>query len=182
MSLLLTSGVTGLVCLVAGLLLRPPFERLVRRKPSLRDLRRELDGPRPGLAFYVVPPGLGDPAEIVAGLTGNRRPRLCLIGRFCGPLPYDAAPVAGSVLRRGALWVAAGMLIFDPKADGAEMCVLEAPYGVDALEPMPTDTGDPMVTLDLGDGVVVFEPSPDIDVSHAWSRIESVLTADQSSS
>jgi hypothetical protein len=122
------------------LLLRPPLERLVRRRPTLWDFRRELDGPRPGPAFYVLPLSLGDPAEIVTGLTGGRRPRLCLIGRFCGPLPYDASPVAETVLRRGALWVAEGLLIFDPKAAEAEVCVLEAPYGVDDLEPMLTNT------------------------------------------
>jgi hypothetical protein len=174
-------GAVGL-SFAAGLWLRPPLYRIVRHRPSLKDFRRQLDGPRPGLAFYVVPPGLGEPAEIVAGLTGNRRPRLCLIGRFCGPLPYDAAPVAEKVLRRGALWIAEGVLIFDPKADTAEMCVLEAPYGVDALEPMPTEAGTPMVTLDLGDGVLVFEPALDTDASHAWSRIDSVLAGGQSSS
>ena len=79
--------------------------------------------------------------------------------------------------------MAAGLLIFDPKADEAEVCVLvEAPYGVDDLEPMLTEAGDPMVTLDLGDGVLVFEPAPDSDVSHAWSRIDSVLAGGQSSS
>jgi hypothetical protein len=31
------------------------------------------------------------------------------------------------------------------------------------------------VTFDLGDSVLVFEPTPDNDASNAWSRIQSVL-------
>ena len=150
--------------------------RLRRLRRSLRSYRRELEGPRPGLAFYVVPAGLGDPGEIVAELTGRRRPRLCLIGRLCGPLPSGEGTVPDSALERGALWVAPGLLVFDPIRADAEMAVLEAPYGVDAREPMLTEAGVPTVTLDLGDGVLVFEPAPDNDASHAWSRIESVLT------
>jgi hypothetical protein len=158
-----------------GLLLGPAHRRLRRFRRSLRFYRRRLDGPRPGLAFYVVPAELGDTAEIVADLTGRRRPRLCLIGRLCGPLTVDAGPIPEAGLRRGALWVAPGLLIFDPVLSGAEVSVLEAPYGVDVREPMVTEAGHPAVTFDLGDGVLVFEPTPDIDVSHAWSRIQSAL-------
>ncbi|MFA1549731.1 hypothetical protein [Actinomadura chokoriensis] len=164
-----------------GLLLRPAADRLFRRRPSLRSYRRELDGPRPGLAFYVIPPALGDTDEIVAELTAGRRPRLCLIGRLCGPLPYDRVAVPEKALLRGSLWVAPGLLMFDPRGD-AEMSVLEAPYGVDVSEPMLTETGTPVLTLDLGDGVLVFEPAPDTDAEHAWSRIRAVLEDDGSSS
>ncbi|GAA0595430.1 hypothetical protein GCM10009546_66940 [Actinomadura livida] len=160
--------------LAGGFLLRPALDRVLRRRPSLRSFRRELTGPRPGLAFYVIPPGLGDTDEIVAELTAGRRPRLCLIGRLCGPLPYDEGVVHDNVLQRGALWVARGLLMFDPRGD-AEMSVLEAPYGVDAREPMRTEAGRQVLTLDLGDGVLVFEPAPDTDLEHAWSRIRSVL-------
>lgn len=41
--------------------------------------------------------------------------------------------------------------------------------------PMVTEAGVPVLTLDLGDGVLVFEPSPDTDPEHAWSRIRTVL-------
>ncbi len=157
-----------------GMLLRPAADRMLRRRPSLRSFRRELTGPRPGLAFYIIPPGLGDTDEIVAELTAGRRPRLCLIGRLCGPLPYDRDAVPEKALHRGALWVAPGLLMFDPRGD-TEMSVLEAPYGVDVSEPMLTEAGRPVLTLDLGDGVLVFEPAPDIDLEHAWSRIRSVL-------
>jgi hypothetical protein len=160
-----------------GLLLRPVADRTFRRRPSLRSYRRELNGPRPGLAFYVIPPALGGTDEIVAELTAGRRPRLCLIGRLCGPLPYERAAVPEKAMLRGALWVAPGLLMFDPRGDG-EMSVLEAPYGVDAREPMLTEAGDPVLTIDLGDGVLVFEPSPDTVVEHAWSRIRSVLEDD----
>lgn len=157
-----------------GLLLRPVADRVLRRRPSLRSFRRELTGPRPGLAFYIVPPALGDTDEIVAELTAGRRPRLCLIGRLCGPLPYGRDAVPENALHRGALWVAPGLLMFDPRGD-AEMSVLEAPYGVDAREPMLTEAGRPVLTLDLGDGVLVFEPAPDTDLEHAWSRVRAVL-------
>ncbi|MFC5750942.1 hypothetical protein [Actinomadura rugatobispora] len=149
--------------------------RLRRPRRSLRSYRKQLAGPRPGLAFYVVPVRLGDPGEIVAELTGRRRPRLCLIGRLCGPLTHGEDGVPESGLERGALWVAPGLLVFDPLRPDAEMSVLEAPYGVDVREPMLTEAGVPTVTLDLGDGVLVFEPAPDNDASHAWSRIQSVL-------
>ncbi|GAA4482838.1 hypothetical protein GCM10023191_003500 [Actinoallomurus oryzae] len=153
--------------------------RLFRVRRSLRTYRKRLEGPRPGLAFYVIPAELGDPNEVVADLTGNRRPRLCLIGRLCGPLASDDRPGGGIVpeagLERGALWVAQGLLIFDPVREGAEMSVLEAPYGVEVREPMVTEAGIPTVTFDLGDSVLVFEPTPDNDASNAWSRIQSVL-------
>lgn len=157
-----------------GLFLRPVADRVLRRRPSLRSFRRELTGPRPGLAFYIVPPALGDTDEIVAELTAGRRPRLCLIGRLCGPLPYGQDVVPENALHRGALWVAPGLLMFDPRGD-AEMSVLEAPYGVDARQPMLTEAGRPVLTLDLGDGVLVFEPAPDTDLEHAWSRVRAVL-------
>lgn len=181
---MLSFVVSALVCaalgFAGGLLLRPVADRMFRRRPSLRSYRRELTGPRPGLAFYVIPPGLGDTDEIVAELTAGRRPRLCLIGRLCGPLPYDRVAVPENALLRGALWVAPGLLMFDPRGD-AEMSVLEAPYGVETSEPMLTEAGDPVLTLDLGDGVLVFEPAPDTDLEHAWSRIRSVLEDDQPS-
>jgi hypothetical protein len=164
--------------LAGGLLLRPAADRMLRRRPSLRSYRRELGGPRPGLAFYVIPPALGRTDEIVAELTAGRRPRLCLIGRLCGPLPYDRLAVPENALLRGALWVAPGLLMFDPRGD-AEMSVLEAPYGVEAGEPMLTEAGNPALTLDLGDGVLVFEPAPDTDAEHAWSRIRAVLEEDR---
>jgi hypothetical protein len=152
--------------------------RFRRRRRSLRSFRRRLEGPRPGLAFYVVPAELGDPAEIVAGLTGHRRPRLCLIGRLCGPLTHVEGTIPEAGLQRGALWVGPGLLIFDPIHAGAEISVLEAPYGVDVREPLMTEAGIPTVTFDLGDGVLVFEPAPDNDASHASSRIQSVLETD----
>lgn len=174
MSIVLPVIVAALTGFAGGLLLRPAADRLLRRRPSLRSFRRELTGPRPGLAFYVIPPGLGDTDEIVAELTAGRRPRLCLIGRLCGPLQYDEGVVHENVLQRGALWVAPGLLMFDPRGD-AEMSVLEAPYGVEAREPMLTEAGRPVLTIDLGDGVLVFEPAPDTDLEHAWSRIQTIL-------
>ena len=176
--------VAALSGFAGGLFLRPIADRVLRRRPSLRSFRRELTGPRPGLAFYIVPPGLGDTDEIVAELTAGRRPRLCLIGRLCGPLPYDRDTVPEKALHRGALWVAPGLLMFDPRGDDVEMSVLEAPYGVDAREPMLTEAGRPALTLDLGDGVLVFEPAPDTDLEHAWSRIRATLedTANQTAS
>ena len=69
--------------------------------------------------------------------------------------------------------VAPGLLMFDPRGD-AGMSVLEAPYGVDA-QPIATQAGRPVLTLDLGDGVLVFEPAPDTDLEHAWSRVRAVL-------
>lgn len=163
----------------AGFLLRPAIDRRRRRRPSLRSFRRELEGPRPGLACYVIPPALGDTDEIVAELTAGRRPRLCLIGRLCGPLPRERTAVPEPGLLRGALWVAPGLLMFDPHGTDAEMIVLEAPYGVTAGEPLLTEAGRPVLTLDLGDGVLVFEPAPDTDLEHAWSRIRSVLEGDR---
>jgi len=93
-------------------------------------------------------------------------------------LPYDRAAVPEKALFRGALWVAPGLLMFDPRGD-AEMSVLEAPYGVETSEPMLTQAGEPVLTLDLGDGVLAFEPSPDTDPEHAWSRIRAVLEEDR---
>jgi hypothetical protein len=52
---------------------------------------------------------------------------------------------------------------------------LEALYGIEAVEPMVTEVGRAGVTLDLGDGVFVFEPAPDTDAEHAWSRLRAVL-------
>lgn len=172
--------IAGALGFGGGLFLRPVVERWLRRRPSLRSYRRELAGPRPGLAFYVVPPSLGSTDEIVAELTVGRRPRLCLIGRLCGPLPYDRVAVPEEALVRGALWVAPGLLMFDPHG-GGEMSVLEAPYGVEVTEPMLSEAGVPVLTLDLGDGVLVFEPAPDTDAEHAWSRIRTVIEDDRSS-
>ncbi|WP_141577908.1 hypothetical protein [Actinomadura sp. WMMA1423] len=180
MSLALSVAVACALGFTAGLFLRPAVDRRFRRRPSLRSYRRQLDGPRPGLAFYVIPPALGDTDEIVAELTAGRRPRLCLIGRFCGPLPYDRVAVPEKALLRGALWAAPGLLMFDPHGD-AEMSVLEAPYGVETSEPMLTETGTPVLTLDLGDGVLVFEPAPDTDPEQAWSRIRAVMEEEASS-
>ncbi|MEO3828835.1 hypothetical protein [Actinomadura sp. B10D3] len=106
---------------------------------------------------------------------------------MCGPLPYDRVAVPEKALVRGALWVASGLLMFDPHGEG-EMSVLEAPYGVEAAEPMLSEAaepmlseaGDPVLTLDLGDGVLVFEPAPDTDVEPAWSRIRAVIEDDRS--
>lgn len=161
---------------LGGALLRPLIDRRPHRRPTLRSYRRRLGGPRPGLAFYVIPPGLGDTDRIAAELTGGRRPRLCLLGRLCGPLPYDRVEIPESGLRRGALWVAPGLLLFDPYGDD-EMSVLEAPYGIEAIDPLVTEAGTAAVTLDLGDGVLVFEPAPDVDAAHAWSRMRTVLEA-----
>ncbi|MCP9984522.1 hypothetical protein [Actinomadura madurae] len=61
------------------------------------------------------------------------------------------------------------------------MSVLEAPYGVEVTEPMLSEAGVPVLTLDLGDGVLVFEPAPDTDAEHAWSRIRTVIEDDRSS-